>query len=321
MKRGLPEKRPIPNVSKVVAVSSAKGGVGKSTIAVNLALAMARKGVPTGILDADIYGPSVPTLLNLEGLEPELDSQHRLVPLTAYGLKAMSMGFLVPQDSPIAWRGLMVQKAMNQLMFEVSWPYLDLLILDLPPGTGDVQLTITQNIELNGAGFILAFSYLIPMLTSIRRNHRVHASRSSLARCHARSGPLQESQGAYTRHDSKHVYLCLYKLWSQSRYFWSGRYSTAHLICHIGPNEVQVPKRSANRLILLFLAIFHCILRSAKMQTPANPPSLPTRMDRRLTPSMQLQIALFNDWPSYKCANLSIQSLYMPVLAAECQSS
>ncbi|KXL48980.1 hypothetical protein M433DRAFT_62793 [Acidomyces richmondensis BFW] len=151
MKRGLPEKRPIPNVSKVVAVSSAKGGVGKSTIAVNLALAMARKGVPTGILDADIYGPSVPTLLNLEGLEPELDSQHRLVPLTAYGLKAMSMGFLVPQDSPIAWRGLMVQKAMNQLMFEVSWPYLDLLILDLPPGTGDVQLTITQNIELNGA--------------------------------------------------------------------------------------------------------------------------------------------------------------------------
>nr|POE64900.1 iron-sulfur protein ind1 [Quercus suber] len=128
MKRGLPEKRPIPRVSKVVAVSSAKGGVGKSTIAANLALASAR-----------------------QGLEPELDPDNRLVPLTAYGIKAMSMGFLVPQDAPIAWRGLMVQKAMNQLLYEVSWPHLDLLILDLPPGTGDVQLTITQSIELAGA--------------------------------------------------------------------------------------------------------------------------------------------------------------------------
>ncbi|KAI6813616.1 P-loop containing nucleoside triphosphate hydrolase protein [Hortaea werneckii] len=151
MKRGLPEKRPIPNVTKIVAVSSAKGGVGKSTVAVNLALAAARQGVATGILDTDIYGPSIPTLLGLEGLEPELDSNNRLMPLTAYGLRAMSMGFLVPQDSPIAWRGLMVQKAMNQLMFEVSWPKLDLLILDLPPGTGDVQLTIAQSLVLAGA--------------------------------------------------------------------------------------------------------------------------------------------------------------------------
>ncbi|RMY03108.1 hypothetical protein D0868_07628 [Hortaea werneckii] len=148
---GLPEKRPIPNVTKIVAVSSAKGGVGKSTVAVNLALAAARQGVATGILDTDIYGPSIPTLLGLEGLEPELDANNRLMPLTAYGLRAMSMGFLVPQDSPIAWRGLMVQKAMNQLMFEVSWPKLDLLILDLPPGTGDVQLTIAQSLILAGA--------------------------------------------------------------------------------------------------------------------------------------------------------------------------
>nr|POF17914.1 iron-sulfur protein nubpl [Quercus suber] len=87
----------------------------------------------------------------LEGLEPELNANNRLVPLTTYGVKAMSMGFLVPQDSPIAWRGLMVQKAMNQLLFEVAWPRLDLLVLDLPPGTGDVQLTITQSIELAGA--------------------------------------------------------------------------------------------------------------------------------------------------------------------------
>ena len=147
----MPEKRSIPNVANIVAVSSAKGGVGKSTIAVNLALAAARQGIATGILDTDIYGPSIPTLLDLEGLEPELDANNRLVPLTAYGLKAMSMGFLVPQTGTIAWRGLMVQKALNQLMFEVSWPKLDLLILDLPPGTGDVQLTITQSLILSGA--------------------------------------------------------------------------------------------------------------------------------------------------------------------------
>ncbi|GAB7329219.1 hypothetical protein MBLNU13_g01033t1 [Cladosporium sp. NU13] len=151
MKRGLPEKRPIANVTKVIAVSSAKGGVGKSTIATNIALASARLGITTGILDTDIYGPSIPTLLKLEGLEPELDPNNRLLPLTSYGLKAMSMGFLVPQDAPIAWRGLMVQKAMNQLLFEVAWPKLDLLVLDLPPGTGDVQLTITQSVELDGA--------------------------------------------------------------------------------------------------------------------------------------------------------------------------
>lgn len=86
----------------------------------------------------------------LEGLEPELDKDNRLIPLTSYGVKAMSMGFLVPQDSPIAWRGLMVQKALNQLLFEITWPKLDLLVLDLPPGTGDVQLTIIQSIELAG---------------------------------------------------------------------------------------------------------------------------------------------------------------------------
>ena len=130
--------------------TGAKGGVGKSTIAANLALASAQAGISTGLLDTDIYGPSVPTLLNLEGLEPELDKDNRLVPLTAYGVKAMSMGSLVPKDNTIAWRGLMVQKAMNQLLFEVAWPKLDLLVLDLPPGTGDVQLTITQSIELAG---------------------------------------------------------------------------------------------------------------------------------------------------------------------------
>lgn len=104
-------------------------------------------------ITTSIYGQNIDRdcCQQLEGLEPELDPNNRLLPLTSYGLKAMSMGFLVPQDAPIAWRGLMVQKAMNQLLFEVAWPKLDLLVLDLPPGTGDVQLTITQSVELDGA--------------------------------------------------------------------------------------------------------------------------------------------------------------------------
>uniref|UniRef100_A0A093X965 Iron-sulfur protein IND1 n=1 Tax=Talaromyces marneffei PM1 TaxID=1077442 RepID=A0A093X965_TALMA len=169
-RRGLPQKRRIRDVAKVVAVSSAKGGVGKSTIAVNLALALARRGIRTGILDTDIFGPSIPTLLNLHG-EPRLDSNNCLIPLTNYGLKSMSMGYLLPQASssttsdneltpsslppmdttPISWRGLMVTKAMQQLLHSVSWGPLDILILDLPPGTGDVQLTIGQEIILDGA--------------------------------------------------------------------------------------------------------------------------------------------------------------------------
>ncbi|KAH8427945.1 Mrp/NBP35 family ATP-binding protein [Aspergillus melleus] len=166
-RRGLPEKRKIRDVKKVIAVSSAKGGVGKSTIAVNLALAFARRGIRTGILDTDIFGPSIPTLLNLSG-EPRLDDKNCLVPLTNYGLKSMSMGYLLPQaaasttssdpntplpmdTTPISWRGLMVTKAMHQLLHSVSWGPLDVLFLDLPPGTGDVQLTIGQEIILDGA--------------------------------------------------------------------------------------------------------------------------------------------------------------------------
>ncbi|EEP76457.1 ATPase [Uncinocarpus reesii 1704] len=167
-RRGLPQKRKIRDVNKVVAVSSAKGGVGKSTIAVNIALSFARRGIRTGILDTDIFGPSIPTLLNLSG-EPRLDDKNCLVPLTNYGLKSMSMGYLLPPPSPestittsdpntapldttpISWRGLMVSKAMNQLLHSVSWGPLDILILDLPPGTGDVQLTINQEVVVDGA--------------------------------------------------------------------------------------------------------------------------------------------------------------------------
>ncbi|THX10096.1 P-loop containing nucleoside triphosphate hydrolase protein [Aureobasidium pullulans] len=151
MQRGLPEKRPIKDVKKVIAVSSAKGGVGKSTISVNLALAFARSGLRSGVLDTDIFGPSIPTLLDLEGNEPRLSANNQLIPLTNYGLKSMSMGYLVPETSAIVWRGLMVMKALQQLLHEVEWDGLDVLVLDLPPGTGDVQLTITQQIELDGA--------------------------------------------------------------------------------------------------------------------------------------------------------------------------
>ncbi|KAF1953704.1 P-loop containing nucleoside triphosphate hydrolase protein [Byssothecium circinans] len=150
MQRGLPQKRSIKDVKKIVAVSSAKGGVGKSTISVNLALAFARSGYRAGILDADIFGPSIPTLLNLSG-EPRLSANNQLLPLSNYGLKSMSMGYLIPESSPVAWRGLMVMKALQQLLHEVEWGGLDILILDLPPGTGDVQLTITQQLNLDGA--------------------------------------------------------------------------------------------------------------------------------------------------------------------------
>lgn len=150
MQRGLPERRKIKDVKKVIAVSSAKGGVGKSTLSVNLALAFARRGLRSGILDTDIFGPSIPTLLNLSG-EPRLSSNNQLIPLSNYGVKSMSMGYLVGDAAPVVWRGLMVMKALQQLLHEVDWGRLDILVLDLPPGTGDTQLTITQQIVLDGA--------------------------------------------------------------------------------------------------------------------------------------------------------------------------
>ncbi|KAI0407278.1 P-loop containing nucleoside triphosphate hydrolase protein [Xylaria palmicola] len=150
MQRGLPEKRKIRDVAKVVAVSSAKGGVGKSTVAANLSLAFARMGYRAGILDTDIFGPSIPTLFDLSG-EPRLSSNNQLLPLSNYGVKTMSMGYLVGEDAPVVWRGLMVMKALQQLLHEVEWGGLDILVLDLPPGTGDTQLSITQQVVLDGS--------------------------------------------------------------------------------------------------------------------------------------------------------------------------
>jgi ATP-binding protein involved in chromosome partitioning len=124
-------------------------------LSVNLALAFSRLGLHTGILDADIYGPSIPTLLNLASSEPILTPENTLLPLQAYGLSAMSMGFLVPPEKAIAWRGLLLQKALEQLLYEVSWPAsLDILVVDLPPGTGDVQLTLMQSVA-NLAGAVV----------------------------------------------------------------------------------------------------------------------------------------------------------------------
>jgi len=150
MSRGLPIKQKIPNVRKVVLVSSAKGGVGKSTVSVNTALALQKLGRSTGILDVDIFGPSIPKLLHLSG-EPRLSNNGKLLPLANFGIPSMSMGYLVPPENAVVWRGLMVMKALQQLLFEVEWPNLDYLVVDMPPGTGDTQLTISQQLKVDGA--------------------------------------------------------------------------------------------------------------------------------------------------------------------------
>ena len=141
--------RPVAGVRNIIAISSAKGGVGKSTIAVNLALALAAEGAQTGLLDADIYGPSIPTLLGYG--KPETDAQNRIIPLRRHGIQVLSMGHLIDEDQPVIWRGPMVIKALEQLLYETAWDDLDLLVLDLPPGTGDVQLSIAQKAPIAGA--------------------------------------------------------------------------------------------------------------------------------------------------------------------------
>ncbi|XP_077586967.1 iron-sulfur cluster transfer protein NUBPL [Stigmatopora nigra] len=152
MARGLPKKKAIAGVSQVLVVASGKGGVGKSTTAVNLALALMANepSKSVGLLDADVYGPSIPKLMNLKG-NPELTDSNRMLPLINYGIRCMSMGFLVEETAPIVWRGLMVMSALDKLLRQVDWGSLDYLVVDMPPGTGDVQLTITQSIPIAGA--------------------------------------------------------------------------------------------------------------------------------------------------------------------------
>lgn len=138
-------------VTHVIAVASAKGGVGKSTLAVNLACAFAALGKRTGLLDLDVYGPSAPTLLGVAGLKPQMNADKTLQPLDAHGLKTMSIGYLVDPASAMIWRGAMATSAVRQMIDDVAWGELDVLLLDLPPGTGDVQLTLLQRVPLAGA--------------------------------------------------------------------------------------------------------------------------------------------------------------------------
>ena len=142
--------KPIDNVKNIIAVASGKGGVGKSTTAVNLALALAAEGAKVGILDADIYGPSQPRMLGVSG-QPESKDGKSLEPMEAYGLQSMSIGFLVDEETPMIWRGPMVTQALEQLLNDTNWANLDYLIIDLPPGTGDTQLTLAQKVPVSGA--------------------------------------------------------------------------------------------------------------------------------------------------------------------------
>jgi ATP-binding protein involved in chromosome partitioning len=142
--------RGIGGVKKIIAIASGKGGVGKSTTAVNLALAFAANGLRVGVLDADIYGPSMPRLLAIRG-KPELLGDNLLKPMDAYGIKAMSMGFLVDEETPMIWRGPMVISAITQMLKDVAWGDLDIMVVDMPPGTGDAQLTMAQQVPLAGA--------------------------------------------------------------------------------------------------------------------------------------------------------------------------
>ena len=144
------ELKPLANVRNIIAVGSGKGGVGKSTTAVNLALALAAEGLAVGVLDADVYGPSVPMMLGLSG-KPDSPDGKTIEPMRAHGIEAMSIGLLVDQDTPMIWRGPMATSALTQLLGETRWEALDYLVVDLPPGTGDIQLTMAQKIPVAGA--------------------------------------------------------------------------------------------------------------------------------------------------------------------------
>ncbi|MFM1885017.1 MAG: hypothetical protein RL026_174 [Pseudomonadota bacterium] len=146
-----PTLQPLKDIRNIVAVGSGKGGVGKSTVAVNLALAWAAAGARVGLLDADVYGPSQPIMTGLVGRKPEVTAGKKLVPLEAHGLKVMSIGLLVDASQPMVWRGPMATQALSQLLNDCEWGPLDYLVIDLPPGTGDIQLTLAQKIPVAGA--------------------------------------------------------------------------------------------------------------------------------------------------------------------------
>ena len=144
------EAQPLPGVQSIVAVASGKGGVGKSTVATNLAVALGLAGLRTGLLDADIYGPNIPLLMGVDE-KPEVRGDNRIVPFLNHGVKMQSLGFFLSDNTPVIWRGPMVMKAVQQLLQDTDWGELDVLVIDLPPGTGDVQLTLVQTVPLTGA--------------------------------------------------------------------------------------------------------------------------------------------------------------------------
>lgn len=154
MNQGAVSPQAIPQVKNIIAVASGKGGVGKSTTAVNLALALAAEGARVGILDADIYGPSQPHMLGIGQRRPEIAGEpgkQQMLPLVAYGIQSISMGYLVTEETPMLWRGPMATGALQQLLMQTRWDNLDYLIIDMPPGTGDIQITLAQKVPVTGA--------------------------------------------------------------------------------------------------------------------------------------------------------------------------
>ena len=151
---GIPDQSAIPGVTNVIAVAAGKGGVGKSTVAANMAVALAQEGADVGLLDADVFGPSVPLMLGISG-QPEAfedaQGQAMMVPLSAHGIKLISIGFLIDESQPVIWRGPMVTQLLRQFLYNVAWAPLDYLVVDMPPGTGDVALTLAQSLPLTGA--------------------------------------------------------------------------------------------------------------------------------------------------------------------------
>ena len=145
---------PIPGIDNIIAISSGKGGVGKSTVTSNIAVTLAQMGFSVGILDADIYGPSIPTMLDMEGARPlsiNVDGVSKMEPIENYGVKVLSIGFFTQPNQAVIWRGPMAAKALNQMIFDAAWGNLDFLLIDLPPGTGDIHLSIVQSLPINGA--------------------------------------------------------------------------------------------------------------------------------------------------------------------------
>ena len=144
------ERAPIFGVKNIIAVASGKGGVGKSTFSVNLAISLAQQGKKVGLMDADLYGPSIPTMMGINK-RPDLTSQNKIIPIEKFGIKLMSLGFLIPEDTPAIWRGPIVMQVTTQFLKDVEWGEIDFLVVDLPPGTGDIQLTLVQTVPINFA--------------------------------------------------------------------------------------------------------------------------------------------------------------------------